>query len=115
MKLKTAIAALVAAPLALAAVFSLVNDGNRLAQEGKASPADAASALAALARMDKVLGVLARPAAEVPEAVKALVEARAAARAAKDWAESDRLRGEIAALGWTVQDPKDGPRLSPSA
>ena len=102
-------------PLALAAVFSLVNDGNRLAQEGKASPAAAASALAALARMDKVLGVLARPAAEVPAAVKALVEARAAARAAKDWAESDRLRGEIAALGWTVKDTKDGPRLSPSA
>ncbi len=102
-------------PLALAAVFSLVNDGNRLAQEGKASPADAASALAALTRMDKVLGVLARPAAEVPAAVRALVEARAAARAAKDWAESDRLRGEIAALGWTVKDTKDGPRLSPSA
>ena len=100
-------------PLALAAVFSLVNDGNRLAQEGKATAADAASALAALARMDKVLGVLAKPAAEVPQEVKALVEKRAAARAAKDWAESDRLRGEIAALGWAVKDTKDGPRLSP--
>ena len=102
-------------PLALAAVFSLVNDGNRLAQEGKATAADAASALAALARMDKVLGVLAKPAAEVPQEVKALVEKRAAARAAKDWAESDRLRGEIAALGWAVKDSKDGPRLSPLA
>ncbi|MBR1609749.1 MAG: cysteine--tRNA ligase, partial [Kiritimatiellae bacterium] len=30
-------------PLALAAVHSLVNDGNRLAQEGRASPADAAA------------------------------------------------------------------------
>ena len=102
-------------PLALAAVFSLVNDGNRLAQEGRASPADAASALAALARMDKVLGVLAKPAAEVPAEVLELVGKRAAARAAKDWAESDRLRGEIAALGWAVKDSKDGPRLSPLA
>lgn len=43
-----------------------------------------------------------------PEAVLRLAEERLAARAAKNWAESDRLRGEIAALGWTVQDGKEG-------
>ena len=42
------------------------------------------------------------------EAVIELVERRLAARAAKNWVESDRLRDEIAALGWTVQDGKDG-------
>ena len=41
---------------------------------------------------------------EVPEAVKALVEQRAAARARKDWGESDRLRGEIRDLGFSVED-----------
>ena len=44
----------------------------------------------------------------IPAEIQALLEARAAARAAKNWAESDRLRGEIAARGWAVKDAKDG-------
>jgi hypothetical protein len=40
-----------------------------------------------------------------------LAEQRATARAKKDWAESDQLREKIAALGWVVQDSKDGYRL----
>lgn len=44
--------------------------------------------------------------------VLALVEARQAARQGREWAESDRLREQIQALGWTVQDTKDGPLLS---
>lgn len=42
------------------------------------------------------------------DAVVELAERRLAARTGKDWAESDRLREEIASLGWTVQDGKDG-------
>jgi hypothetical protein len=45
------------------------------------------------------------------EEVVGLGEKRAAARANKDWAESDRLRDKIQALGWTVQDSKDGYKL----
>jgi cysteinyl-tRNA synthetase len=45
-----------------------------------------------------------------PAAV-ALLEAREAARAAKDWAEADRIRDELAELGWTVRDGADGPEL----
>ena len=40
--------------------------------------------------------------------VEALIEARRAARAAKDWAESDRARDALAALGVAVKDNKDG-------
>jgi hypothetical protein len=43
-----------------------------------------------------------------PDDVVALAEQRAAARAAKDFGASDRLRDEIAALGWTVRDGADG-------
>ena len=43
-----------------------------------------------------------------PAEVTALAEQRAAARAAKDFATSDRLRDEIADLGWTVRDGADG-------
>jgi hypothetical protein len=45
------------------------------------------------------------------EEVIILVKKRAAARADKNWAESDKLRDEIAALGWTVQDSKEGYKL----
>ncbi|HEY5730775.1 MAG TPA: hypothetical protein VIS72_12035, partial [Anaerolineales bacterium] len=42
------------------------------------------------------------------EDVIALAEKRLAARAEKNWTESDILRDEIAALGWAVQDSKEG-------
>lgn len=43
-----------------------------------------------------------------PPEVAALAERRATARTAKDWAASDALRDEIAALGWLVKDTADG-------
>ena len=44
---------------------------------------------------------------EPPPEVAALAQRRAAARVAKDFAASDELRDEIAALGWTVRDTAD--------
>ena len=40
--------------------------------------------------------------------VQALIDARLAARAAKNWAESDRIRDELVAMGVTLKDNKDG-------
>ena len=40
--------------------------------------------------------------------VEALIEARRAARAAKDWAASDRVRDELLAMGIAVKDGKAG-------
>jgi len=37
-----------------------------------------------------------------------LITARNAARAAKNWAESDRIRDELAAMGVALKDNKDG-------
>ncbi len=51
------------------------------------------------------------PKAEVPAEVTALAEQRWAVKAAKNWAEADRLRVAIAALGWTMLDRKDGYEL----
>ncbi|GBU18382.1 MULTISPECIES: cysteine--tRNA ligase [Methylobacterium] len=42
------------------------------------------------------------------ERIEALMEQRHLARAAKDWASSDRLRAELDALGASVKDEKDG-------
>lgn len=55
--------------------------------------------------------------APVPEAptpsdvVLTKVQEREFARKKRDWAEADRLRKEIATLGWQVQDTPEGPRL----
>jgi cysteinyl-tRNA synthetase len=51
--------------------------------------------------------------AEAPGEVRALVEEREAARAAKAWQRSDELRDRISELGWVVQDGPDGPTLVP--
>ena len=40
--------------------------------------------------------------------VEALIEERRAARAAKDWAASDRVRDELAGMGLVLKDNKDG-------
>jgi cysteinyl-tRNA synthetase len=50
---------------------------------------------------------------EPPEAVVQLAESRTRARAAGDYAESDRLRDEISAAGWEVRDTADGFLLYP--
>ena len=46
-----------------------------------------------------------------PAEVVSLAEARERARAERDFAEADRLRGEIAAAGWEVRDEASGFRL----
>ena len=65
--------------------------------------------------MDSVLGVVffgKAAKADVPAEIQALLDRRAEARKAKNWAESDRLRDEIAAAGWLVKDSKDGQTVS---
>mgnify|MGYP003513373635 FL=1 len=60
---------------------------------------------------DMVVNVLSLEEDKPPDEVIAFAEQRLAARANKNWAESDRLRDAIAALGWTVQDSKEGYEL----
>ena len=95
---------------ALGGIFTGMRESAKL--EGAA----AAQALAALNRILRALGLtLPEPekAAEIPADVRALAEQRLAVRQAKDWAQSDVLRDQLAALGWTVKDNKDGYELLP--
>ncbi len=48
---------------------------------------------------------------ELPLEVQQLLEARQQARAAKDWATADQIRGQMASLGWKVLDTPAGPQL----
>ena len=110
-------------PGALAALYDLMKTANRLADRGELTGADAQTVLAAYRDFDRVLGCLdvdaakAAPAAdEFPAEVVALAEQRAAARKAKDFAASDRLRDAIAAAGYLIEDAPGGVwRLKPKA
>jgi cysteinyl-tRNA synthetase len=53
-----------------------------------------------------------REAAALPAEISGLLDARAAARAARNWAESDRLRDELTARGVTVVDTPEGQRVT---
>jgi cysteinyl-tRNA synthetase len=96
---------------ALAAMFELVRDVNRRIATRTISTADAQRALDALRDLDQVLGLLpdaGEPALEADLAE--LLDRRAAARAGRDWAASDRLRDELAVRGIAVEDSRDGQR-----
>jgi cysteinyl-tRNA synthetase len=94
----------------LGALFDMIRDLNRRIERRSLSTADAGRALAALRDLDQVLGVLPDEVAELEPEVAAILAAREAARAARDWAASDRLRDELAALGIAVEDTRDGQR-----
>jgi cysteinyl-tRNA synthetase len=95
---------------ALAALFDLARELNRRIADRTLSTSDAAAALETLRDLDRVLAILPDAAADLPAGATELLAARVAARARRDWAASDRLRDELAALGVAVEDTRDGQR-----
>lgn len=102
-------------PEAVAVLFEMAREVNRLRE----SDLQAAAALAAkLKELAGLLGVLqmspdaflqAGAAGKVDAArVEGLIQARLEARAAKNWAESDRIRDELMAMGVVLEDGKGG-------
>ncbi len=102
-------------PQALAAIFALVRDGNSALQTGRLNAAEAMATQGVLVACDRVLGLDIGQAGvgseAVPAEIQSLADARAAARQAKNWAEADHLRGQLAEHGWEVRDGKDGQKV----
>ena len=95
---------------ALGALFDFVREVNRRIDARVLSTEDAARVEAFLRELDTVLAVLPEAAEGLEPRLAALLDERATARAAKDWAASDRLRDELAAAGIAVEDTRDGQR-----
>lgn len=101
-------------PEALAALSRLAADANKAAEASNNSAMS--DAKANLLAAGNLLGLLqSAPAAwakgtdgDDNARIDAMVEARNAARAAKDWAESDRLRDALKAEGIEIMDGADG-------
>ena len=96
---------------ALGALFDLVHAGNKAFDSRSVTPGELAAVAALWQDFDRVLGFLQPDATQMDPELTALMERRLAARQAKNWAEADRIRAELAARGWTVQDTAQGPKL----
>jgi cysteinyl-tRNA synthetase len=93
------------------AIFDWVRDTNRRLAENSLDAPAAATALATWDKLDSVLGVGAPAEAEAPPEIMALLEARQAARKAKDFKKSDAIRDELKSKGWVIEDTPKGARL----
>ncbi len=102
----------------LGAVFALVKEVNVLVEAGRLGVGDRERVEAALAAVDRVLGVLdaaawnAEAAQQGPgdDEVERRIAERQAARAGRDFAAADRVRDELAAQGIVLEDTPQGTR-----
>jgi cysteinyl-tRNA synthetase len=109
---------------ALAAVFELVRDTNIAMESGKLSAADAEVVRKATMGFDEIFAVLkdddterlralgfaSEASGPSDEEINALVAKRVAAKKSRDFAESDRIRDELATHGIVLEDTRDGVR-----
>ena len=95
---------------AVGVIFELIKDGNTSLNADSARAA-IKGMLDTLKELTGVLGIMSRESDAVPDDIKALVEQRVQARAAKNWAESDRLRDLITERGFVLEDTPQGPKV----
>jgi cysteinyl-tRNA synthetase len=107
---------------ALAALFVFVREVNVAIEEGRLGPGDKDRILAALSDVDRVLDLLdpaawpapategGNPEAEEAEEIEGLIQKRKEARQRRDFAESDRIRDELAGRGILLEDTPQGTR-----
>ncbi|HSD71354.1 MAG TPA: DALR domain-containing protein, partial [Thermoanaerobaculia bacterium] len=97
-------------PEALAAVFNYLRQVNAAVDDGSLDSDGARVARGALAEADRVLGVLPAGPEVLPSEVEEKIALRNAARQRRDFAEADRIRGELASRGIVLEDTPGGTR-----
>lgn len=99
---------------ALAAVYGLERDANRLMASNSLGAEGSAKILDAFKRFDGVLGVFDFQhikGSQIPPEITDLAQKRQEARRAKDFKTADTCRDQLKAAGWIVEDTSKGPVL----
>ena len=97
---------------AMGVIFEYVRDMNTMYTDANApSKAVLEEGLKILATMTDVLGLLSKEYDATPAEIKELVDARTAAKKAKDFAEADRIRAEVLEKGYIIEDTPKGPKV----
>ncbi|MCL2108232.1 MAG: cysteine--tRNA ligase [Oscillospiraceae bacterium] len=93
----------------IAVVFELVREINKLLELESTTRRDITALYDAFKELTNVLGLLYAKADEaIPQEVLDLQEQRNAARKAKDFALADELRNKITAMGYTIEETRQG-------
>jgi cysteinyl-tRNA synthetase len=94
-------------PTARAALFDWISEGNRRLDAGERLGTGTLKEMLWVLGLDNLLEIE----ESAPPEAERLRDEREAARAAGDFSAADAKRDELAALGWTVRDTPEGPRL----
>ena len=95
---------------ALGALFTFIGDANVAIDEGAISSGDAEGLRTTLRRIDSVLDIYPHRNKILDADVEKMIEARNAARRARNFAESDRIRDELLGRGILLEDTPGGTR-----
>jgi cysteinyl-tRNA synthetase len=92
------------------ALFTFLRDVNAAIDDRTLDSAGAREAQSAVASADEVLGVLPKESGTISREIEAMIEKRNDARKRRDFAESDRIREELAGRGIVLEDGPSGTR-----
>jgi len=95
-------------PEALAALFTLITDLNAQDDRVLMTPEERSAALAFLDETNAVFAAWPQESQVLGEEIESMIEARKAAKASKNWAEADKIRDNLKAMGIILEDRKDG-------
>lgn len=97
----------------ITALFELARELNRMSADATTPKGQLEAGAKLFDSLTDVLGILYQRKQEdaIPAEVQTLIEERAAARKAKNFAEADRLRDAIAALGYRVKETRQGTQI----
>lgn len=97
---------------AIAAIFDMVSAINLAVKDG-ASKSYANEALSKIEELTDVLGIFKKEDEDgsLGDEVQELIERRQTARKEKNWAEADKIRNELAAMGITLKDTPQGVQI----